>query len=71
MRPALILKLAARRNSIPPNLAIECNTPFLGCLPQITDGYSGARKKGVPFLHQQSPPPKPPFQEGARPMSGA
>ena len=65
MSPALISGLADRRNSVPTNCEIECNAPFLGCLPQIANGYSGARKKGVPSLRKQSPAPKPALQEGA------
>ena len=40
-----MLKLAERRNSIPTNCEIECNAPFLGCLPQIAAGYSGLARK--------------------------
>ena len=69
MRPELILKLAERRNSILTNCEIECNAQFLGCLPQMANGYSGARKISVPSLRKQSPAPKPPLQEGSRPRA--
>ena len=69
MRRALILRLAERRNSIPTNCEIECDAPFLGCLPRIADGFSGARKKGVPSLRKQPPAPKPPIQESAWPRA--
>ena len=45
MRPALISKLAERRNSIPTNCEIECNAPFLGCLSQIANGFRGLASK--------------------------
>ena len=69
MRPALMLELAERRNSIPTNCEIECDAQFLGCLPQVANGCSGAREKSVPSLRKQSPAPKPALQEGARPRA--
>ena len=47
MKPALMLKLAERRDSTPTDCEIECNSPPLGCLQRIAARYPGVRKKSA------------------------